>query len=98
MEWGNTKLQHEIFFYEDSSGNKPVLDYMKELKDNGSKDSRIKLSKIQDYVKVLREYGTSAGVPYVTLRVITDFLVYLDFQKLHLLISPSFLLQHGLPF
>ena len=65
MEWGNTKLQHEIFFYEDSSGNKPVLDYMKELKDNGSKDSRIKLSKIQDYVKVLREYGTSAGVPYV---------------------------------
>ena len=65
MEWGNTKLQHEIFFYEDSSGNKPVLDYMKELKDNGSKDSRIKLSKIQDYVKVLREYGTSAGVPFV---------------------------------
>lgn len=29
------------------------------------KDSRIKLGKIRDYIKVLSEYGTQAGEPYV---------------------------------
>lgn len=29
------------------------------------KDSRIKLNKIRDYIKVLSEYGTRAGEPYV---------------------------------
>ena len=46
---------HEIIFYEDRSGKKPVLEYMQKLSKSKSKDSRIKLSKIQDYVKVLRE-------------------------------------------
>ena len=44
---------HEIIFYEDRSGRVPVLEYMQELSKSKSKDSRIKLSKIQDYVKVL---------------------------------------------
>ena len=29
------------------------------------KDSRIKLNKIRDYVKVLSEHGTQAGEPYI---------------------------------
>ena len=56
---------HEIIFYEDRSGRVPVLEYMQELSKSKSKDSRIKLSKIQDYVKVLREHGTYAGEPFV---------------------------------
>lgn len=30
-----------------------------------NKDSRIKLHKIQDYIKALRAYGTLAGEPYI---------------------------------
>lgn len=56
---------HEIIFYQDRSGKKPVLEYMQKLSKSKSKDSRIKLSKIQDYVKVLRENGTYAGEPFI---------------------------------
>lgn len=49
---------HEIIFYEDRSGKIPVLEYMRELSKNRSKDSRIKLNKINDYIQALSEYGT----------------------------------------
>lgn len=54
----------EIIF-RDSAGNRPVRDYMEQLKEENSKDSRIKLTKIQEYIKVLRMYGRSVGRPYV---------------------------------
>lgn len=56
---------HKVYFYRDRSGNEPVLDYMKELAGKKSKDSRIKLSKIHDYIEVLSQYGTQAGEPYI---------------------------------
>ena len=56
---------HEIYFYEDSKGNKPVLDYLNELMQKNDKDSRIKANKIRDYVKVLAIYGKQAGEPYM---------------------------------
>ena len=46
---------HEIIFYEDSSGRKPVREYMRELEKSKSKDSRIKLNKINDYIQALNE-------------------------------------------
>lgn len=49
---------HEIIFYQDSSGRCPVLDYMKELNKSRSKDSRIKLNKLNDYIQALSVYGT----------------------------------------
>ena len=49
---------HEIFFYRDKNGNEPVLDYIKSLSRSTSKDSRIKLNKIQDYIQALSVYGT----------------------------------------
>ncbi len=55
----------KIYFYKDKSGNEPVLEYLKELLQKKDKDSRIKLNKIMDYVKVLSEYGTRAGEPYI---------------------------------
>lgn len=56
---------YEIFFYRDRNGEEPVRDYLKELDRKKDKDSRIKLNKIRDYVKILSEYGKSAGEPYM---------------------------------
>ena len=50
---------HEIIFYEDRNGRNPVLEYMKELGKSRSKDSRIKLNKINDYIQALSVYGTA---------------------------------------
>ncbi|MBQ8509607.1 MAG: type II toxin-antitoxin system RelE/ParE family toxin [Clostridia bacterium] len=50
---------YDIIFYRDRSGREPVLDYMKELKKSGSKDSRIKLNKINDYIQALSVYGAA---------------------------------------
>ena len=49
---------HPIYFYSDKQGRRPVADYLDELADRKDKDSRIKLKKIQDYMKILRNYGT----------------------------------------
>ncbi|MDD6395618.1 MAG: type II toxin-antitoxin system RelE/ParE family toxin [Acutalibacteraceae bacterium] len=56
---------HNIIFYKDKKGRQPVLDYLQELSQHQDKDSRIKLNKIRDYIKVLSEYGTQAGEPYI---------------------------------
>ena len=42
---------HEIIFYKNTKGEQPVLEYMRELSKNSSKDSRIKLNKINDYIQ-----------------------------------------------
>ena len=49
---------HEIIFYKNKKGEEPVLEYMQELSQNSSKDSRIKLNKINDYIQALSVYGT----------------------------------------
>ena len=59
------RLLHEIIFYKDINGNEPVLDYINELKENNSKDNRIKLNKINDYIQALSVYGTSLNENYV---------------------------------
>ena len=56
---------HAIYFYKDKQGNQPVLDYMRELARNNSKDSRIKLNKLNDYIELLSQHGTRAGQPYI---------------------------------
>lgn len=56
---------YNINFYRDAKGNEPVKEYIISLKAKETKDSRIKLNKIQDYLGVLRENGTRAGEPYV---------------------------------
>ena len=48
----------EIIFYKNTKGKEPVLEYMQELSENSSKDSRIKLNKINDYIQALSVYGT----------------------------------------
>lgn len=56
---------HKIYFYRDKNGKEPILEYLRELSGKTDKDSRIKLSKIRDYVKALSKYGTQVGEPYV---------------------------------
>ena len=56
---------HEIIFYRDKNGNEPVFDYMMSLKKNGSKDSRINLNKMQDYIQALSQYGTQLPENFV---------------------------------
>ena len=56
---------YNINFYRDKKGNEPVKDYIISLKAKNTKDSLIKLQKIQDYIKILKENGTRAGMPFV---------------------------------
>ena len=56
---------HQIHFYKDKNGKEPVAEYITELAQKNDKDSRIKLNKIRDYIKILSEYGTKAGEPYI---------------------------------
>lgn len=56
---------HKIFFYRDRNGNEPVFEYLKELTAKTDKNSRINANKINDYIEILRVYGTQAGEPYI---------------------------------
>ena len=56
---------YKIEFYCDQNGKEPVLQYLEELASKNDKDSRIKLNKIRDYMKILKEHGTRVGEPYV---------------------------------
>jgi len=56
---------HDILFYRDPNGNEPILDYLRKVSRKNDKDSRVKLRKIQDYIKILSQYGTQAGEPYL---------------------------------
>lgn len=56
---------YEILFFRDKNGVEPVKEYILSLAKQESKDSRIKLNKIRDYIKLLSELGTRAGEPYV---------------------------------
>lgn len=56
---------HKIYFYKDTNGKQPVLDYLKKLAALKGKENRIKLNKIQDYIQILSQYGTAAGEPYL---------------------------------
>ena len=56
---------YQIYFYKDKNGKEPVREYINELAAHNDKNSRIKLTKIRDYLKVLSEHGTRAGEPYI---------------------------------
>lgn len=56
---------HKIYFYRDRNGKEPVAEYIANLAQKKDKDSRIKLNKIRDYIKILSENGTQAGEPFI---------------------------------
>lgn len=87
---------YNIYFYKDKDGKEPVAEYIIGLSDKKDKDSRIKLNKIRDYIKVLSEYGTKAGEPYLKhldgdiweLRPLRDRILFVGWK------NGSFVLLH----
>ena len=72
---------HEIVFYKDRNGNEPVYEYMSELARSNSKDSRVKLNKIREYIKALSANGTLLPENYVK---------HLDGDIWELILIPNF--------
>ena len=58
---------YEVHFYQDANGNQPVKEYLDKLEEKSikSKDARIRYNKIDQYIGILMEHGTTAGEPYV---------------------------------
>lgn len=54
-----------IILYEDRSGKSPVLERIAELEAHHGKDSRIRLTKIREYIKLLELHGTRLPETYV---------------------------------
>jgi phage-related protein len=85
-----------VFFYKDRNGRRPVLEYIKGLSSKTDKDSRIKLVKIREYIKYLREMGQQAKEPYAKhlegeiweLRPLRDRILYAAWD------GKSFILLH----
>lgn len=56
---------YEIYFYKNRKGEQPVRDYIMSLDGKNGKDSRIKATKIRDYIKALSVYGLSLDTKYI---------------------------------
>ncbi len=59
--------KYKIVFWQDKNGYSEAQDYIMELKNKSvkSKDARIKLNKIVEYMEMLESYGTELGEPYI---------------------------------
>ena len=92
---------YRIIFYQKDNGDAPVLDYMRKLGANEGKDSRIKLNKIAQYIKVLEEKGKQAGEPYVKhldgeiweMRPLRDRILFAGIVDNRLVLLHSFMKQ-----
>jgi phage-related protein len=58
-------ILHKVWSYRDKNGKSQIEEYLADLGKRKDKDSRIKLTKIFEYMTVLEEYGLSAGQPYI---------------------------------
>ena len=56
-----------VEFYRDKKGEEPVKDFLMELQRRRDSDKRMRVlsDKILVYLRVLQEYGTRAGMPYM---------------------------------
>lgn len=59
--------KYKIVFWQDENGFSEAQEYIMELKNKSvkSKDARIKLNKIVEYMELLETYGTEIGEPYI---------------------------------
>ena len=57
----------DVEFYRDKKGEEPVKDFLMELQRRPDSDKRMRVlsDKILVYIRVLQEYGTRAGMPYM---------------------------------
>ena len=81
----------ELIMYRDKNGDSLVEEYILELSKTAqtSKNERIKLKKITEYLEMLENYGVKIGEPYVKhidgdiweLRPISDRIFFFHWQK-----------------
>jgi phage-related protein len=81
----------ELVLYRDNKGSSPIEEYILSLNERAltSKNERIKLKKITQYMGLLEEHGVSIGEPYVKhidgdiweLRPTTDRVFFFHWQK-----------------
>jgi phage-related protein len=59
--------KYKIEFWQEENGYSETQSYIWELKQKSikSKDARIKLNKIVEYMSLLESYGTEIGYPYI---------------------------------
>ena len=56
---------YNIEIYIDKNGNSEIKEYIEKLKQNTSKDGKIKFNKIIAYIRMLEQKGLSLGEPYI---------------------------------
>ena len=57
---------YDVIIYKDKNDNAPINEYIYELSQKqNSKDARIKLKKIIEYINKLKTHGVSAGKPAI---------------------------------
>ena len=56
---------YNIEVYVDKNGDSEIIDYLKSLRKNKGKESKIKVEKIDAYVRLLRENGLPLNEKYV---------------------------------
>jgi len=59
--------KYKIVFWQDENGYSEAQEYIIGLKNKSlkSKDARVKLNKIVEYMEMLETYGTEIGEPYI---------------------------------
>ena len=59
--------KYEVIFWQDKNGFSESQEYIYKLKEKSkkSKDARIKLNKIVEYIDILETFGTQVGEPYI---------------------------------
>lgn len=57
-------MKYKIVMYK-RNGKSDIEEYIEKLKKSGSKDSRIKLNKIREYLRLLMENGLELREPYI---------------------------------
>jgi len=59
--------KYAVIFWQDINGYSESQEYIYKLKEKSlkSKDARIKLNKIVEYIDILETYGTQIGEPYI---------------------------------
>lgn len=80
---------YKIHFYKDANGRSPLKEYIDDLSKRKDKNSRIKLNKIQDYIKLLRENGLELSKKYLKhldgeiweLRPLRDRILFVAWQE-----------------
>lgn len=98
---GEYLVVFEVEFYEDRNGREPIKELIIELQTRGktSKNERIRAEKILTYIRVLQEYGTYAGEPFVKhingdiweLRPLRDRIFFFCFRKNTILLLHHFI-------